>query len=42
MSPNLLAYRHLLCAALGGLDNMEERLMVRFLILKIDAKEGLQ
>lgn len=42
LKPDLLFYRHLLCAALGGLDNMEERLMVRFLILKIDAKEGLQ
>ncbi len=42
MSPARLFYRHLLCAALGGLDNHEERSMVRYLILRIDALEGLQ
>lgn len=39
MKPNLLFYRQLLCGALGGLDNYEERAMVRRLILRIDAKE---
>lgn len=37
MKPDLLFYRHLLCGALGGLDNYDERAMVRRLILRIDA-----
>jgi len=41
MSPERLLYRQLLCGALGGLDNYEERAMVRYLILRIDALEGL-
>ncbi len=36
MKPEMLLYRHLLCAALGGLDNMEERRMVAYLIARID------
>ena len=40
MRPNLLLYRQLLCGALGGLDNYEERAMVRRLILRIDALEA--
>ena len=40
--PPLMQYRHALCEALGGLDDEAERWMVRCLIMKIDAKEGLQ
>ena len=40
--PPLMQYRHALCEALGGLDDEAERWAVRCLILKIDAKEGLQ
>ena len=42
MSPNLLLYRHILCAALGALDNREERAMIQKPLMKIDAKEELQ
>jgi hypothetical protein len=37
MNPHMLFYRQILCGALGGLDNYDERSMVRFLILRIDA-----
>jgi hypothetical protein len=37
----MLLYRHLLCGALGGLDDYEERAMVRYLILRIDALEAM-
>ena len=40
MKPHLLLYRQLLCGALGGLDNYDERAMVRRLILRIDALEA--
>jgi len=36
MKPAMLLYRHLLCGALGGLDEMEERKMVAYLIARID------
>jgi hypothetical protein len=36
MKPEMLIYRHLLCGALGGLDEMEERRMVARLIARID------
>ena len=42
MNPDLLAYRHILCAALGALDNREERAMIQKLLMKIDAKEAAQ
>jgi len=42
MSGHLLHYRHILCEALGGLDDKEERAMMQRLIGKIDAREGLQ
>jgi hypothetical protein len=34
-------YRQILCRALAGLDLPDERAMIRRLILKIDAREGL-
>ena len=34
MKPELLFYMHLLCACLGGLDNYDERALVRRLILR--------
>jgi hypothetical protein len=37
MKPVMLLYRHILCACLGGLDNYDEKAMVRYLILRIDA-----
>lgn len=39
---SLLRYRQILCQCLAGLDNSAERLMVRRIILKIDALEGWQ
>jgi hypothetical protein len=36
MKSSMLLYRHLLCGALGGLDNYEERKMVAYLIARID------
>ena len=38
MTP-MMAYRHALCEALGGLDNPAERDLVRRLIAKIDKRE---
>ena len=36
MKPEMLLYRHMLCAALGGLDNYDERRIVAWLIARID------
>lgn len=36
MKAAMLLYRHLLCGALGGLDDMAERKMVAYLIARID------
>ena len=37
MKPEMLFYRYQLCACLGGLDNYDERALVRRLILRIDS-----
>lgn len=40
MKPEMLLYRHLLCGALGGLDGMDERRMVAYLIGRVDVVSG--
>ncbi len=38
---DLLLYRQILCSCLGGLDNMDERCMVRRLIHRSNSRLGI-
>jgi hypothetical protein len=40
MKPEMLFYRQMLCGALGGLDNYDERRMAAYLIARIDEVEA--